>query len=123
MKKFSDKFTEVMNEPLGFTIMSIVLLIIALIVNCFISYFTSFFTSLITVVLTLGILGLLHQLIFPKIPLRIGKVLSYSFSIVLFAITIVVFSNKEFRNIVYNTLEKKPPIYILTITKDINGSK
>lgn len=79
--------------------------------------------SLITWILLLGTIGLLYQLIFPKIPLRIGKILAYTIAIVLFLITLVFISNEKFVKIVIVKLERKITIQETNASLKLENNK
>jgi len=76
--------------------------------------------SLTIWILLLGTIGLVNQLIFPKIPLRIGRILAYSIAIILFLITLVFISNKKFVEVLIVNLERK--INTNEIIKEVNTS-
>ena len=79
--------------------------------------------SLVVWILLLGAIGLSYQLIFPEIPLKIGRILAYSFSIVLFLITLTFISNEKFIDIVIIQLANKITTKEISVSHKIKNNK
>ena len=79
--------------------------------------------SLVVWILLLGAIGLSYQLIFPKTPLKIGRILAYSFSIVLFLITLTFISNEKFIDIVIIQLANKITTKEISVSHKIKNNK